>query len=287
MRALVIGSGGQLGSELAALLEERSGTALLALDRPEIDITDPESVALVMGGFDPDLVVNCAAWTAVDDAEEHEDAALRVNGLGPRIIADECRLAGAWLVQVSTDYVFDGSADAPYDEDALPSPRSAYGRTKLAGEEAVRVLLPDSHYVVRTAWLYGRHGQNFAKTMARLEREQDTVTVVDDQVGQPTSASDLARQIVRLTEHRPAAGIYHGTNSGEVTWFGFAREVFRLIGADPDRVRPTTSSEFVRPAPRPAYSVLGHRRWAEAGLEPMRPWQEALEALVADGLLED
>lgn len=287
MRALVIGSNGQLGSDLAALLDERAGTAALALDLPDIDITDPESVALVMGGFDPDLVINCAAWTAVDAAEEQEEAALRVNGIGPRVIADECRLAGAWLVQVSTDYVFDGTADTPYDEDAAPDPRSAYGRTKLAGEEAVRALLPDSHYIVRTAWLYGRNGQNFVKTMARLEREQETVTVVDDQVGQPTSSSDLARQIVRLTEHRPTAGTYHGTNSGQVTWYGFAREVFRLIGADPDRVRPTTSAEFVRPAPRPAYSVLGHRRWAEVGLEPMRPWLDALEAAMADGLLED
>jgi dTDP-4-dehydrorhamnose reductase len=286
VRALVIGSGGQLGSDLAALLEERAGTAALALDLPDIDITDPESVALVMGGFDPDLVINCAAWTAVDAAEEQEDAALRVNGFGPRVIADECRLAGAWLVQVSTDYVFDGAATTPYDEDATPDPRSAYGRTKLAGEEAVRALLPDSHYIVRTAWLYGRNGENFPRTMARLERERETVSVVDDQVGQPTSSSDLARQIVRLTEHRPAAGTYHGTNSGEVTWYGFAREVFRLMGADPDRVLPTTSAEFVRPAPRPAYSVLGHRRWSEAGLQPMRPWQEAIADAVEAGLLD-
>jgi dTDP-4-dehydrorhamnose reductase len=286
MRALVIGSNGQLGSDLAELLSGRAGTAMLALDLPDIDITDPQSVELVMGGFDPDLVINCAAWTAVDAAEENEDAALRVNGLGPRLLATECRLAGAWLVHVSTDYVFSGTADSPYAEDEAPDPRSAYGRTKLAGEDAVRELLPDSHYVVRTAWLYGRNGQNFVKTMAGLERERETVAVVDDQRGQPTWSRDLARQIIHLTERRPLAGTYHATNAGEVTWFGLAREVFRLIGADPDRVLPTTSAEFVRPAPRPAYSVLGHRRWAEVGIEPMRPWQEALAAAIDDGLLD-
>lgn len=286
MRALVIGSNGQLGTDLAELLSGRAGTAMLALDLPDIDITDPQSVELVMGGFDPDLVINCAAWTAVDAAEENEDAALRVNGLGPRLLAAECRLAGAWLVHVSTDYVFSGTADSPYAEDEAPDPRSAYGRTKLAGEDAVRELLPDSHYVVRTAWLYGRNGQNFVKTMAGLERERETVSVVDDQRGQPTWSRDLARQIIHLTERRPAAGTYHATNAGEVTWFGLAREVFRLIGADPERVLPTTSAEFVRPAPRPAYSVLGHRRWAEVGIEPMRPWQEALAAAIEDGLLD-
>ena len=284
MRVLVVGAAGQLGRDVVDVLAQNSSLAVLAIDLPEIDITDPQSVELVFGGFDPDFVINCAAYTAVDDAEANEELALRVNALGPRLIAQECHKASAWLVHVSTDYVFDGEATAPYPEDAAPDPRSAYGRTKLAGEDAVREILPESHYIIRTAWLYGCHGSNFVKTMLRLEGERDTVSVVDDQRGQPTYSRDLAHQIVQVFEKHPAAGTYHGTNSGEVTWFGFTQEIFRLAGADPARVHPTTSAEFVRPAPRPSYSVLGHDRWEGSGIAPMRPWQEALAAAFADGI---
>ncbi len=283
MRVVVTGSAGQLGSELVTLLAE-NGDDVLGVDLPAIDITDPDSVAAVLDSFAPDVVINCAAWTAVDAAEEQEDAALRVNGEGPRVLAEACRDRGAWLVQVSTDYVFDGRATSPYAEDARPDPQGAYGRTKLAGELAVQSVLPDAHYLVRTAWLYGINGGNFVRTMLRLEGERETVSVVTDQVGQPTYARDLARQVIALLEVRPPAGTFHGTNSGEVSWFDFTREIFRLAGADPARVLPTTSAEFVRPAPRPAYSVLGHERWADAGLAPMRPWQEALADAFADGI---
>lgn len=286
MRVLVIGSNGQLGADLMEVLAGNAGLAVHGATYPDFDITDPLSVELVCGGFDPDVVFNCAAWTAVDAAEADEPAAMAVNGLGPRIVAQECRKAAALLVHVSTDYVFDGRGTTPYAEDAAPDPQSAYGRTKLAGERAVRELLPESSYIVRTAWLYGRHGANFVRTMARLEREQDTVDVVDDQVGQPTYSHDLAMQLVRLMERRPDYGIYHATNTGEVTWYGLAREVFRLLGADPDRVRPTTSAASSRPAPRPAYSVLGHERWERAGLPAMRDWREALEAAFADGVTD-
>jgi dTDP-4-dehydrorhamnose reductase len=284
MRVLVIGAAGQLGNDVVDALAQNSSLAVLGIDLPEIDITDPDSVELVFGGFDPDYVINCAAYTAVDAAEQDEELAMRVNGLGPRLIAQECRKASAWLVHVSTDYVFDGDAATPYAEDATPDPRTAYGRTKLAGEEAVREILPDSHYIIRTAWLYGCHGSNFVKTMLRLEGERDTVAVVDDQLGQPTYSRDLAWQIVQLFERHPAPGTYHGTNSGEVTWFGFTQEIFRLAGADPARVLPTTSAEFVRAAPRPAYSVLGHDRWRAVGIPEMRPWPEALEAAFKDGI---
>ncbi len=284
MRVLVIGSNGQLGSDLVETLQQNRGLAVLGLDLPDIDITDPVSVELVFGGFDPDFVVNCAAWTAVDDAEANEAAALRVNGLGPRVIAQECHKASAWLVHISTDYVFDGEAAEPYAEDATPDPRTAYGRTKLAGEDAVREVLPDSHFIVRTAWLYGRNGSNFVKTMLRLEQERDTVSVVDDQWGQPTYSRDLAQQIVRLMERHPDPGTFHGTNSGATTWYGFTQEIFRLAGADPARVLPTTSAEFTRPAPRPAYSVLGHDRWPQAGMSEMRDWREALATAFADGI---
>ena len=287
MRVLVIGSHGQLGTDLIEVLERNAGLAILGVDRDDVDITDPQSVELVCGGFDPDVVFNCAAWTAVDAAEENEQAALLVNGLGPRIIAEECRKAAALLVQISTDYVFDGRASSPYAEDAVPDPQTAYGRTKLAGELAVREVLPDSSYIVRTAWLYGRNGANFVKTMARLEREKDTVDVVDDQFGQPTYSKDLAEQLVRLVEVRPTGGVFHATNSGEVSWYGFAREIFALLGADPERVRPVTSEQFVRPAPRPAYSVLGHAGWAAMGIPDMRDWRDALEAAIADGVAAD
>ena len=287
MRVLVIGNRGQLGSDVVEVLERNHSLAILGIDFPDIDITDPVSVELVFGGFDPDFVINCAAYTAVDDAETDEERALAVNGTGPRLIADECRKAAAWLVHVSTDYVFDGTASTPYAEYAAPAPATAYGRTKLAGELAVQELLPESHYLVRTAWLYGRNGNNFVKTMLRLEKERDTVAVVTDQLGQPTYSRDLAEQIGLLMDRHPAPGTYHGTNTGEVSWFGFTQEIFRLAGADPARVLPTTSAEFVRPAPRPAYSVLGHDRWAEQGLPEMRAWQEALADAFADGISAD
>ena len=227
------------------------------------------------------MVINCAAWTAVDAAEENEESALVVNGEGPAVLARACRDAGAWLVQVSTDYVFSGDATSPYAEDATPDPRSAYGRTKLAGELAVQSELPDAHYIVRTAWLYGHEGNNFVKTMLRLESEREMIDVVDDQVGQPTYAADLAAQIAALLDARPAAGIFHGTNSGEVSWHGFTQEIFRLIGADPARVIAVTSEQFVRPAPRPAYSVLGHDAWGTNHLSEMRHWREAICEAIA------
>ena len=188
-------------------------------------------------------------------------------------------------MHVSTDYVFDGEATAPYAEDATPDPRSAYGRSKLAGEVAVREILPDAHYIIRTAWLYGCHGSNFVRTMLRLEGERDTVCGRrrPARASRPTRGTSR-EQIKQLFEKHPPAGTYHGTNSGEVTWFGFTQEIFRLAGADPARVLPTTSAEFVRAAPRPSYSVLGHDRWEGSGIPPMRPWQEALAAAFADGI---
>ena len=283
MRVLVTGANGQLGSELVRLYSARPGDEVLGIDLPELDITSTESVAHTISEFAPDVVINCAAWTAVDAAEENESAALAVNGEGPEKLAAACRVTDAWLVQISTDYVFSGEANTPYAEDAQPDPRSAYGRTKLAGELAVQSMLPDAHYIVRTAWLYGHEGNNFVKTMLRLESERETIDVVDDQIGQPTYAADLAAQIVTLVDARPAAGIFHATNSGQVSWHGFTQEIFRQIGADPARVVAVTSEQFVRPAPRPAYSVLGHDRWALAGLAPMRDWREAIAEAMQRG----
>lgn len=276
---LVTGSGGMLGQDLLARLAAASEHAV-GLDRAALDITDPGAVAGALKAHAPDVVVNCAAWTAVDDAEAREDEALAVNGTGPRVLAEACGDAGAVLLQVSTDYVFAGDARAPYHEDAPTAPRSAYGRTKLAGERAVLDTLPDTGYVVRTAWLYGAGGPNFVRTMIKLEGVKDSLDVVNDQQGQPTWTGDLADRLVRLGGAALAgtapAGIYHGTSGGQTTWFTFTREIFRLLGADPERVRPTTSEAFVRPALRPSYSVLGHERWDAAGIDPIRDWREAL-----------
>ncbi|MET8740144.1 dTDP-4-dehydrorhamnose reductase [Streptomyces sp. NPDC004728] len=285
---LVTGAAGMLGQDVLARLAGEDVTAVAA-DRAALDIADPESVRAAFGKHRPAVVVNCAAWTAVDDAESQEEAALRVNGTGPAVLAEACREHGAVLLQVSTDYVFAGDGEKPYAEDDPTGPRGAYGRTKLAGEQAVLSTLPETGYVVRTAWLYGAGGGNFVRTMIKLEGVKDTLDVVDDQRGQPTWTVDLADRLVRLGQAALAgtapAGVYHGTSGGETTWFGFTREIFRLLGTDPERVRPTTSEAFVRPAPRPAFSVLGHDRWAAAGIEPVRDWRAALEeafpALVA------
>jgi dTDP-4-dehydrorhamnose reductase len=269
-----------LGRDLLAALEGREVTGL---DLPEIDITDPDGVEKAVAGRD--VVVNCAAFTAVDDAEAKEGLAFAVNAVGPANLARAAARAGVPLLHISTDYVFAGDAGTPYPIDAPIAPRSAYGRTKAAGEWAVRAELPGAHWILRTAWLYGVHGANFPRTMARLEREKDTLDVVDDQRGQPTWSRDLAERIVEVVERGAPWGTYHATSSGQTTWHGLAREVFALLGADPERVHPTTSAAFVRPAPRPAYSVLAHDAWAAAGLAPLRPWDEALREAVAAGLL--
>jgi dTDP-4-dehydrorhamnose reductase len=195
------------------------------------------------------------------------------------VLARECARHGARLLQPSTDYVFSGEAHEPYAEDAPTAPVNAYGRTKLAGERAVLELHPDAGYVVRTAWLYATHGRSFVTTMARLAQERPTVEVVDDQLGSPTWTCDLAAQLVALGRAREAPpGIYHGTSSGQTTWYGLARATFELLGHDPDRVLATSSDRFPRPARRPRYSVLGHDRWRQAALPPIRDWLSALQS---------
>jgi dTDP-4-dehydrorhamnose reductase len=272
-RWLVTGADGMLGTDLTAALEQHE---VLSQDRADLDITVTDDIDDAMAMFRPDVVANCAAWTAVDEAEQHEGVAFGVNAVGAANLASACARLRIPLLQFSTDYVFDGVATAPYPEDAPLRPISAYGRTKAAGEWAVRALLPDRSWIVRTAWLYGAAGPNFVQAMIRLEQALDTVDVVDDQRGQPTWSADLARQVVRMVEAGAPAGVYHGTASGETTWYGLARAVFEELGADPDRVRPTTSDRFPRPAPRPAFSVLGHDAWHRAGLAPLPPWRASL-----------
>ena len=278
-RWLITGAHGQLGSDLQQVLADDD---VRALGRSDLDVADLRAVADAIAEFRPDVVVNGAAYTAVDSAETDEDTAYRVNAAGAAAVASAVARAGGRLIHVSTDYVFDGESQVPYAVDDPTGPKSVYGRSKLAGEEAVRELLP-SAYIVRTAWLYGAVGGNFVKTMARLERERTTVTVVDDQFGAPTWTAQLAAALVALGRSpSTSAGIYHCTHSASTTWYGLARAVFAEIGADPDRVRPTTTDRFPRPAPRPAYSVLSDASWRAAGLPGLRPWRDALHAAVTE-----
>jgi dTDP-4-dehydrorhamnose reductase len=277
---LVTGAGGMLGTDLLAALDGRDATGLT---RAQLDITDAAAVDAAVEGFD--VVVNAAGYTKVDDAETHEADARAINADGAANLARAAARHGARLVQVSTDYVFDGSATAPYAENAPINPVSAYGRTKAEGERLALSLNRDGTLVVRTAWLYGQHGPNFAATMLRLARERDTVDVVTDQLGQPTWTSDLAGWILALLDAHAEPGIYHATSSGQASWFDFAKAVFELGGHDPDRVKPTESARFVRPAPRPTYSVLGHDAWGRTGLPPLRDWKTALRDAFSTGAL--
>ncbi|GGO18304.1 dTDP-4-dehydrorhamnose reductase [Micromonospora parathelypteridis] len=277
-RLLVTGAGGMLARDLVTVLHTRPDLKVTAASRADLDITDPAAVREAVAAHD--IVINTAAWTNVDGAEANEAAATAVNGDGVANLASACAASGARLIQVSTDYVLAGDAQSPYPEDAPTAPVNAYGRGKLVGEQAVAQLLPDNGYVVRTAWLYGAHGPNFVATMLRLAGQREFINVVDDQHGQPTWSYRLAERLVALAEAalegRAEPGIYHSTCAGQTTWYGLARATFTLAGLDPDRIRPTTSDQFPLPAPRPAYSVLGHSRWAAAGLPSLPDWHTTL-----------
>jgi dTDP-4-dehydrorhamnose reductase len=283
MRLLVTGAAGLLGRDLLAETAGQPDIEVVALSRSGLDITDPAAVRAAVAGCD--LVVNTAAWTDVDGAEADEDAATAVNATGTANVATACAEAGALLLQLSTDYVFAGRATTPYPEDAPVQPVNAYGRGKAAGEAAVRQILPAGGFVVRTAWLYGEHGRSFVSTMLRAAAGTEQLDVVSDASGQPTWSGRLAGQLVALGRAalagRAEPGIYHGTASGSTTWYGLARAIFELSGLDPARIRPVTSDRFPRPAPRPAFSVLGHDRWAAAGLAPLPGWRPMLAEALA------
>jgi dTDP-4-dehydrorhamnose reductase len=277
MRWFVAGANGMLGQDLCAVLEA-AGHEVTRRDLPELDILDAAQCLAQVAGHD--VVANCAAHTAVDRAEEEEGLAFAINAVGAANLARAAAAAGASMVQISTDYVFAGDATAPYAEDAPLAPVSAYGRTKAAGEWAVRAECPAS-WVVRTAWLYGAAGPTgFPKAMKRLAAARDTLTVVSDQVGQPTWTRDLAEAVVRIVEADAPYGTWHGTGAGQCSWFDLARATFEELGLDPQRVQPITSAEYAAMYPaaaaRPAYSVLSHARWEEAGIAGLPDWRDAL-----------
>jgi len=276
MKWLITGGSGQLGLAMQKELSFR-GIDFIAVKSSELDITKPLGVNQLVDFVKPDVIVNTAAWTDVDGAETNQSAAYSVNALGPQNLAVAASKIGARLVQVSTDYVFSGSSTKPWIENSARNPQSVYGSTKSDGEKFVQTALPADSYVIRTAWLYSAVGKNFGKTMTSFAMNGTAeVKVVNDQLGQPTFAGDLAKQIVDLVFSNAPAGIYHGTNSGQATRFEFAQKIFELAGADVSRVMPVSSAEYPRPAKRPPYSVLGHEAWADTSVPVMRDWGIAL-----------
>lgn len=281
-RLVITGAGGQLGGCLARLATGR-GRDVLALTSSQWDITDPAAAGRIVENGD--VVINCAAYTDVDGAESDEARAHAVNAAGPGHITRACARAGARLIHVSTDYVFNGDFNGgrprPYEPADETAPQGVYARSKLAGERAVLAALPDAT-VVRTAWVYtGGTGKDFVAVMRRLAAGDGPVDVVDDQTGSPTYVADLAAALLQVADDRVPGPILHAANEGEVSRFGQARAVFEECGADPARVRPVGSAQFPRPAPRPSYSALGGRQSAAAGLTPLRPWRAALAAALA------
>jgi len=271
VRVLVFGAGGQLGSELRDACGA-IGDGVTALTHADCDLTQPGQAREAIFAHRPDVVFNAAAYTRVDGAEKEEQLAYRVNAAAVGEIGEAARAIGARVVHYSTDYVFDGNARDPIPEDAAPNPVNAYGRTKLAGEEALRDSGAPA-YVVRTAWVYGR-GHNFVRTVLRVTRERGVMRVVDDQRGAPTWAKDLARASRRLID-AGAPATYHLTNSGQCTWYELALKVVELAGIDA-RIEATSTADYPTPARRPAYSVLANNGWLRLGEPPLQPWTEAL-----------
>ena len=288
MKILITGSKGQLGNELKDIINKGyseigkvskviKNSQFFDLDVDKLDITDLKSVKNVLNTIKPDVVINCAAATNVDGCESDEDFAFKVNSLGPRNLAMVCEEMGARLVQVSTDYVFSGVGEKPLTEYDLTAPYSVYGKTKLLGENYVREFC-SKYYIVRTAWLYGYVGHNFVYTMRRLGKEKDSINVVNDQIGNPTHANDLAYHILKLVE-TDEYGVYHCTGKGECSWYDFAKMIIELSGEE-CIVNPCTSEEYKTPAKRPEYSSLDNMMLRNTVGDEMRNWQDAIKSFI-------
>jgi dTDP-4-dehydrorhamnose reductase len=276
MTWLITGGSGQLGIAISRELSDRN-LLFKSCGSKDLDITEPQQVTDLISILQPEVIVNCAAWTDVDAAEKYPERAFRINSYGAQNIAIAARKNDCKLIQLSTDYVFAGDPRELLEVDFPTNPESVYGRTKADGEKLVINTYPERSYIVRTAWLYSPWGKNFAKSMTTLALSgEKEVRVVDDQIGQPTSAIDLAAQIVELALSDSPAGIYHGTNSGETSRFHFAREIFRLAGVQENYVVPVPTIEYQQEAKRPSRSVLGQKSWEKSELQPMRNWKEAL-----------
>jgi dTDP-4-dehydrorhamnose reductase len=275
MKVLITGAGGMLGQDVRRV-GELCGHEVVALDRAALDVTDAAAVEAAFAEHRPDTAINCVAWTDVDGAETAEADALALNSDAARNVAAAAAQVGASVVLPSTDYVFDGTGDRPYVESDPTSPQSAYGRTKLAGEQATAAANP-RHFVVRTSWLFGTGGGNFVETMLKLGAERDALTVVHDQVGSPTYTPHLADGLLRLAATEDH-GVHHMSGAGQCSWYEFAREIFDRAGVECN-VTPVTTAEFPRPAPRPAYSVLGSERARPIDLPD---WHDGLRTYLAE-----
>ena len=272
---VILGGQGQLGLSFRDVLTN-AGLSHQILGREDVDITNAENVKKRLSELQPTVVVNCAAWTAVDNAEDFPTEAFAINADGARNVAIAARDIGARLVHISTDYVFPGNESGARAEDAATGPTSVYGASKLAGEEAVLSEYRDNSLVVRTAWLYSKYGANFVKTMVRKALTSSEVRVVNDQHGQPTLTTDLAEHVVELVNNKDAIGIFHGTNSGNTTWYELTRAIYEALGVSTSLVSPVDSSAYPTKARRPSNSVLGHQRTTSLGIPEMRDWSEAL-----------
>jgi dTDP-4-dehydrorhamnose reductase len=276
MKVLVTGAKGQLGTDLVLLLSDR-GYEVYGYGREELDITNFDQVKRVIREIHPDVVIHTAAYTKVDLAESEPDQAFLINSYGTRNVAVVSEAVGAKLVYISTDYVFDGTATTPYNEFASTNPQSVYGKSKLAGEQFVRDL-HSKFFIVRTSWVFGKHGNNFVKTMLKLAQERDELMVVHDQVGCPTYTIDLANCVLELIQTEKY-GVYHVSNSGHCSWYEFAKAIFEEAGIEV-KVNPCTTKDFPRPAPRPTYSVFEHMALKLNGFSEMRYWREALKEFI-------
>lgn len=285
-RILITGASGQLGLALYRLLKDKPEYELLRTDAGSggdgaiqtLDIAKEAEVKAYVKHMAPEIIINCAAFTAVDLCETEEEKAFRINALGPGYLAEAAELSGAKLVHISTDYVFDGQAKSPYTEESPTNPASAYGRTKQAGDELVQQKC-SRYFILRTAWVYG-DGKNFVRTMLRLAESGNKIRVVSDQFGTPTSALELARVIIFLMETE-SYGIYHATCEGSTNWYEFARTIFQAAGMDVE-VEAISSSEYAAPAPRPKYSILDNKALREKHNYFMKDWKEAFYEYMSD-----
>ena len=280
MKWLIAGANGQLGRCLQQTLESNSFD-YTAYSKEEIDITDYSLVCDVINRVKPDIIVNAAAYTNVDQVEIDQSEAFAINQQGVANLANASKMINARLIHFSTDYVFSGESTKPWQVSDATNPVSKYGESKLAGESEIARIYPENSIIVRTAWLYSPFGKNFYKTILnKAINGQDTVRVVNDQIGQPTNANELAELIVRAISKEALPGLYHGTNSGACSWFEFARFIFEIAGEDVNRVIPVPTSEFATRAKRPKYSVLDGQKWLESGIEPLGPWKDSVRNLL-------
>jgi dTDP-4-dehydrorhamnose reductase len=282
MKWLIAGANGQLGRCLQKTLDSR-GIVFVALSRSDLDVKNISQVKKLVNSTKPDVVINAAAYTNVEQAEIDSDEAFKVNQLSAANLAVASRSVNAKLVHFSTDYVFSGNGNSPWQVNDLTEPLSIYGKSKLAGEVEILKEYPEKSLIIRTAWLYSPYGKNFYKSMLmKALNGGESVRVVNDQEGQPTSAYDLAELTVNAVNKNVPPGVFHATNAGSCSWFEFAQYIFEIVGADPARVTPVLSSEFATKVQRPKYSVLDNKKWSEFGLVPLGHWKDSVKKALPD-----